>query len=85
MRSSLVKTCATITPQIGVVALRIEARPLAMWVWPQPNRVNGHGIVEQREQQHRAPDLARQAERLPSDHSRNSHIAAAAMVSRSQT
>jgi hypothetical protein len=41
IRSSDVKTWATSTPQIGVVALRIEASPLVCD--PQPNRVKaGH-------------------------------------------
>ena len=41
IRSSRVRKWATITPQIGVVALRIAASPLAICVWPQPNSVNG--------------------------------------------
>jgi hypothetical protein len=34
IRSSSVKTWATTTPQIGVVAFRIDARPLAICVCP---------------------------------------------------
>jgi hypothetical protein len=30
----VVTTCATITVKSGVVAFRIEARPLAIWVCP---------------------------------------------------
>ena len=45
MRSSCVNRCATTTPQIGVVALRIDARPLAICVWPHPNRVNGMALL----------------------------------------
>ena len=45
IRSSLVSTWATTTPQIGVVALRIEARPLAIWVWLHPNSVNGSALL----------------------------------------
>ena len=40
-RSSAVSTCATSTVNSGVVALRIEARPLAMWVWPHAMSENG--------------------------------------------
>ena len=40
-RSSAVSTCATSTVKSGVVALRIEARPLAMWVCPHAMSENG--------------------------------------------
>ena len=78
------KKWATITPQIGVVALRIEARPLAMWVWPQPNKVKGTALLSSASR-----SIEPQTERgRPSGcrlTSENSHIATAAMVSRSQT
>ena len=45
IRSSRVRKWATTTPQIGVVALRIEARPLAICVWLQPKRVNGSALL----------------------------------------
>ena len=69
MRSSRVKTWATITPQIGVVALRIEARPLAICVWLQANSVKG-GVVDQPARASRralraAADGARRIRRKP--------------------
>ena len=45
IRSSRVNRWATITPQIGVVALRIEARPLAIWVWLQANSEKGMALL----------------------------------------
>ncbi len=79
-----VKTCATTTPQIGVVALRIEARPLAMCVWPQPNRVNGIALLS-RASRSIEPQTARGRPAAPLQPARKAHIAAAAMVRRSQT
>ena len=38
---SLVNACATMTVQIGVVALKIDAIPLAMWVCPQTIKQKG--------------------------------------------
>ena len=39
--SSAVRKWATMTVKSGVVALRIEASPLAIWVWPQTIRQKG--------------------------------------------
>jgi hypothetical protein len=39
--SSVVAKCATKTVNSGVVALRMAASPLGMWVWPQKMRLNG--------------------------------------------
>ena len=58
IRSSLVKTCATITVNSGVVALRIAARPEAMWVCPQTIRQNGIALLSSP-----IPKKAAQAER----------------------
>ena len=40
-RSSRVMKCATKSVNRGVVAFRIEARPEAIWVWPQKIRPKG--------------------------------------------
>ena len=73
------------TPQIGVVALRIEARPLAMCLLAPAEQDERDHVVEQREDQDRAPHRARQARAARRRQRRNSHRAAAAIVSRSQT
>jgi len=43
--SSTVRMWATITANRGVVAFRIEASPLAMWVWPHTIRENGMTLL----------------------------------------
>ncbi len=43
--SSLVRKWATKTVHSGVVALRMDARPLAMWVCPQTIRLNGSRLL----------------------------------------
>ncbi len=45
MRSSSVKRWATMTVKNGVVALRIEASPPAIWVWPQAMRLKGTTLL----------------------------------------
>ena len=43
--SSAVRKCATMTPKSGVVALRMEASPLAIWVCPQTMRQKGSRLL----------------------------------------
>ena len=84
MRSSWVRKWATSTPQIGVVALRIEARPLAMCVWPQPNRAKGMALLSKARSRIDPHTCFGRPTLWPLTR-RTSHIAAAAMVRRSHT
>ena len=43
--SSAVIRWATTTPKSGVVALRMAARPLAIWLWPQAMRLKGTTLL----------------------------------------
>ena len=43
--SSRVRKCAVSTPHRGVVALRTEAKPLSICVWPQKNRMKGNAAL----------------------------------------
>ena len=72
------------TPQIGVVALRIEARPLAMCCWPQPNKANGTTLLSKASTRI-APHTGSGRLSRSRRQRRNSHKAAAAIARRSQT
>jgi hypothetical protein len=79
-----VRKWATITPQIGVVALRMAARPLAICVWPQPNKVNGKALLSSASSRI-DPHTRRGSPSGWRRTLRNNHIAMAAMVRRSHT
>ena len=65
-------------------AADLEARPLAMWVWPQPNKVKGKALLS-RASSRIEPQTSRGSPSRSPLILRNSHMPAAAIVSRSQT
>ena len=82
--SSAVKMWATITPQIGVVALRIEARPPVISICAQANRTKGTTLLSNAST--RKANIARRGIATGSRRTaRNSQSAAAAMATRSST
>ena len=75
--SSRVAKWATSAVKIGVVALRIEARPLAMWVWPQKISVNGSALLRRPSTAKAGPARASGARLSPVTRAKTARIAAA--------